>query len=93
MGVAVAWSHPLLDLLYCGWGPDVDWPVQLLWPVSGRGFGQPWVPWSDWGATVVLATGFLACVLARPARRWCAAATLAVLAVYVGIRGALLWLQ
>src|SRR6478735_1575307 len=45
VGVAIAWSHPLLDLLYCGWDANVDWPVQLFWPLSGRGFGVPWVPW------------------------------------------------
>lgn len=62
--------------------------MQPLWPVSGRGFGLPCVPWADRGATAVLAAGLLACVAARESRRACAAAALGVLVVYVAARGA-----
>lgn len=88
VGVAVAWSHPLLDLLYCGQGTDVEWPVRLFWPLSQQGFGLPCVPWADWGATAVLSVGLLACVLEGAYRRGCAAASLVVLGLYVGARGA-----
>jgi hypothetical protein len=88
LGVAVMLSHPLLDLLYCGLERDADWPVGLLWPVVPTGFARPWVPWSDRGATAILLVGLCVCLLVRRHRQAYAVAVLAVLALYVGVRGA-----
>ena len=90
VGVAILWTHPLLDLLYCGWEQNADWPVKLFWPAAPWGFALPWMPWADWGATVLLLTGLLVCTLVRRHRQRCAAASLAVLVLYIGVRGALL---
>lgn len=91
LGVAVMWSHPLLDLLYCGWDRDADWPVRLLWPIVPNGFARPWMPWTDWGATVLLVAGLLVCIFVRRHRQACAAVSLLVLALYIAVRGG--WLQ
>jgi hypothetical protein len=88
--VAVMLSHPLLDLLYCGWGRDADWPVGLLWPIGGERYAVPWMPWSDWGATVILSIGMCVTLAVRRYRQLVAVLALAVLAIYVAIRGALL---
>jgi len=90
LGVAVMLSHPLLDLLYCGLEREAAWPVGLLWPVVPAGYALPWMPWSDRGATAVLAGGLCLCLVARRSSQGYAIASLVVLAVYVGIRGAML---
>jgi hypothetical protein len=82
-------SHPLLDLLYCGWEREAAWPVGLLWPIVPTGFALPWVPWSDRGATAVLAAGLCLCLAVRRRRQRMAVLSLVVLGVYVGIRGAM----
>jgi hypothetical protein len=82
-------SHPLLDLLYCGWERDAAWPVGLFWPVVPDGFALPWMPWSDRGATALLVGGLCVCLVRRQ-RQGIAGVVLVVLAVYVGLRGALL---
>ena len=46
LGVAILWTHPLLDVLYCGWGRDADWPVGLFWPFLSVGVARPWMPWN-----------------------------------------------
>ena len=89
LGVLIAWSHPLMDLLYCGVERGADWPVGLLWPVVREGFAVPWMPWSDWGATVILGGGLLL-ALAPRYRRVAACGALVLLGLYVGVRGALL---
>jgi hypothetical protein len=89
LGVAILWSHPLFDLLYCGLQRNADWPVALLWPLVPGRFGIAWIPWSDWGATVLLAGGLLA-ALVQPRRQLAACVALVLLGLYVGVRGALL---
>jgi hypothetical protein len=87
--VLVMWSHPFFDFLYCGWDRSVDWPVRLLWPVVPVGFGRPWMPWSDWGATAILLAGLIAMILVRRYRQLTGIVFLSLLAMYVAIRGAL----
>jgi membrane-bound metal-dependent hydrolase YbcI (DUF457 family) len=86
--VLIMWSHPLLDFLYCGWDRNVDWPVGLLWPIVPEGYGRPWMPWNDWGATAILLGGLFAIILVRRHRQITACVFLALLASYVAIRGA-----
>jgi hypothetical protein len=90
LGVAVMLSHPLMDLLYCGLGREADWPVGLFWPVVPAGFALPWMPWSDRGATAILLAGLCVCLLVRRHRQGFALVVLAVLGLYVGVRGAVL---
>lgn len=90
LGIAILWSHPLLDLLYCGMEQNLDWPVKLLWPAAGWKFGVPWIPWTDWGATALLLIGLLGCILVRQRRQQCAMASLVILVFYISVRGALL---
>jgi hypothetical protein len=90
LSVLIVWTHPLLDLLYCGPAGVAAWPVALFWPVFPDGFAQPWVPWSDRGATFILVTGLLVVVLVpRQSQRY-ACVSLVLLIVYVTVRGALL---
>jgi hypothetical protein len=89
LGVLIAWSHPLFDLLYCGIERDADWPVGLLWPVVSDRFGVPWIPWSDWGATMILLGGLLAALAFRQ-RQLTACVSLLLLVLYVAVRGAAL---
>jgi hypothetical protein len=90
LGVLIAWSHPLLDLLYCGVDRNADWPVGLLWPVVSERVGVPWIPWSDWGATGILAAGVLLIIALGRSRQLVACVSLLVLGLYVGVRGSLL---
>jgi hypothetical protein len=90
LGIAILWSHPLLDLQYCGWHRNADWPVKLFWPAASWDFDRPWMPWTDSGATALLVAGLLVCVLVRRYRQTCAAASLVVVALYIVVRGAML---
>lgn len=90
LGLLVMWSHPLLDLLYCGLDREADWPVSLLWPLASGGVGVPWVPWYDWGATALLATGLVAIAALRRHRQLTACVSLVIFGVYVAVRGFLL---
>jgi membrane-bound metal-dependent hydrolase YbcI (DUF457 family) len=90
LGTLIAWSHPLLDVLYCGIDRNADWPVALLWPVVSARVGVPWIPWSDWGATGILAAGMLLVLLLPRHRQLAACCTLLTLGLYVAIRGGLL---
>jgi membrane-bound metal-dependent hydrolase YbcI (DUF457 family) len=90
LGILIAWSHPLFDLLYCGVDRDADWPVGLLWPVVSRRVAVPWIPWSDWGATGILLAGLLLVALVRRQRQLAACVSLLLLGLYVALRGSLL---
>jgi membrane-bound metal-dependent hydrolase YbcI (DUF457 family) len=91
LAVAIMWTHPLLDVLYCGLGQRADWPVRLFWPVVNEGFARPWVPWNDRGATLLLCGGLAATLVATKHRRSSATIALGILTLYVAIRGA--WVQ
>jgi hypothetical protein len=88
LGVAILWTHPLLDVLYCGWEHNGDWPVGLLWPLVRGGYARPWMPWQDWGATLILAGGLCLVVLLPRQRQRGACVCLAAVALYVAARGA-----
>jgi membrane-bound metal-dependent hydrolase YbcI (DUF457 family) len=90
LGVLIAWTHPLLDMLYCGPGRNAEWPVRLLWPIASGGFAAPMVPWSDRGATALLAGGLLLISLARGWRQAAACVSLVLLGGYITVRGAML---
>jgi hypothetical protein len=88
LAVLACLSHLLLDLLYCGLRTAPDWPVALGWPLWRRGWALPLIPWSDWGATFILAGALVALLCLRSHARLLACAALLVLAGYVGVRGA-----
>jgi hypothetical protein len=90
LAVIIMWTHPLLDVLYCGRGTTADWPVELFWPVTVRGIGVSMVPWGDWGATAILFAGLSGIALLGRRRQSWACLCLGVLVIYVGCRGVLL---
>jgi hypothetical protein len=90
LGVAVMWTHPFLDLLYCGVDRDADWPVALFWPLRPGRYGRPWIPWSDWGATIILLGGLAAIALAGKQRQAAGVMSLVVLTMYVAVRGGMM---
>lgn len=63
VGVLVALSHVLADLIYAGTRVAPDWPVALLWPFSPRRWACSLVPEDDWGATLLLVGGMAALCL------------------------------
>lgn len=87
LGMAIMATHPLMDFLYCGVHREADWPVGFFWPVQKERFGQPWIPWTDWGATGILAVGLVVIALTPRFRQLGACLSLATLALYVGLRG------
>jgi hypothetical protein len=87
--VLIMWSHPFFDVLYCGWDRDVNWPVRLLWPIVPAGFGRPWMPWNDWGASAILLAGLGAILLLHRHRQLVGVISLSLFGLYVVIRGAL----
>ncbi len=93
VGVAAAYSHLLIDILYSGgrnppiWGDLGVWGVPLLWPFSSATWAYPLVPWGDVGATLILAAGMFA-MLRRP--KWVrpiAVGSLLAVAAYMIVRG------
>jgi membrane-bound metal-dependent hydrolase YbcI (DUF457 family) len=89
VGALAAFMHVMFDLLYSGRWRSPDWPVKLWWPFSARGWAWPVVPWSDWGATLILLAEVVA-LCCWPARaRALAVLTLLVVVAYVGAWAAL----
>lgn len=85
----IALTHPLMDVLYCGLDRDADWPVALFWPLKQERFGQPWIPWSDNGATLILFVGLTITAFAPIRRQRWACISMIVFTSYVALRGAL----
>ncbi|HYT88111.1 MAG TPA: metal-dependent hydrolase [Gemmataceae bacterium] len=72
-------AHLVSDFLF------YRWPVQLLWPFSSRGVGFGWIGWNDLIPTLILYGG-VALAIVWPGYL-VAAASLGLLALYVGWRG------
>jgi membrane-bound metal-dependent hydrolase YbcI (DUF457 family) len=87
LGVLSALLHLAMDVLYCGCERSPDWPVGLLWPFTARGAALPLVPFTDRGATAILAAGLLLAGCWRPGTRLSACLTLLAVACYVALRG------
>jgi membrane-bound metal-dependent hydrolase YbcI (DUF457 family) len=87
VGVAAAYSHLLIDVVFSA-GKDLPiWGVPLLWPFSSTAYAFPLVRWGDIGATVILAAGMFA-MLRWPARiQAIAAGSLVAVAAYMAVRG------
>jgi membrane-bound metal-dependent hydrolase YbcI (DUF457 family) len=71
-------AHLVTDLCF------YRWPVQLLWPFSGRGLGLGLVPWNDLVPTLLLYAGVAGCLAGGGPLA--AGLCLGMLAVYVGGR-------
>ena len=90
VAIAATMSHLAADLVYSGTTELSDWHLQLLWPFSTQGFVYPMVHWGDAGVTIIFVIGMFAMV------RWCqriqriALITLAVVLMYIVLRGMLL---
>ena len=82
MGLAPgrALAHLVTDALF------YRWPVQWAWPLSRRGVGLGLVGWNDLLPTLLLYAGTAIALLWAPAAMAAAAASLAVLALYLGWR-------
>jgi len=87
VGLAAAYSHLGLDVLFSyGHGLPV-WEVPLLWPLCARGFAYPTVRWGDPVPTIIFAAGMLAMARWRSATQRIAAITLTLVAAYIAVRG------
>jgi hypothetical protein len=71
-------GHLLTDILF------YRWPVQLLWPVSERGWGLGLIGWNDLVPTLLLYAGVLGCCLGKSP--WVAGIDLVLVAAYVASR-------
>ena len=87
IGLAAAYTHLGMDVLF-SYGRDLPvWDVPLLWPFSERGFAYPTVRWGDPVPTIIFAAGMLAMARWRSATQRIAAITLTLVAAYVAVRG------
>ncbi len=91
--VTAALSHLPADIVVSGGRRYGDWPVQILWPISERGWVDPRVPWGDVGITLIFIAG-AAAMLWRPRRmRLIAALALGAVASYISFRPMLFGMQ
>lgn len=87
VGVAAAYSHLLMDVLFSiGKGQPI-WGVPLFWPFSDTAYAYPLLRWGDIGATVILAAGMFAMLRCPRRIQAIAAGSLLAVAAYMAIRG------
>ncbi len=79
--------HLPCDMVVSGGSGLTDWLVRPFWPFANVGYVFPLIPWGDVGPTVILMAGAIA--LAKlPSRVTAVSAfTLAVLVLYLLVRG------
>jgi membrane-bound metal-dependent hydrolase YbcI (DUF457 family) len=87
VGVAAAYSHLLLDVVFSVGKNLPVWGVPLLWPFSAKEWAIPLVPWGDVGATLILATGMFAMLRWPKHTRLIAAGSVLATAAYLAARG------
>ena len=87
VGLAAAYSHLAMDVLFSVGRNLPVWDVPLLWPFSKRGVAYPMVRWGDPVPTILFAAGMLAMARWRTKTQPIALATLALVAAYIAIRG------
>jgi membrane-bound metal-dependent hydrolase YbcI (DUF457 family) len=76
---AALWLHLLTDVLF------YRWPVQLLWPITARGWDVGLLGWNDLVPTLFLYGGTAGALL------WPASASLAAWVGITGLAGYLFW--
>jgi hypothetical protein len=86
IAVVAALAHLPADLVVSGTADYSDWRVQLLWPLSNRGWIYPRVPWGDIGITLIFAAGVMFMVMRPRKIRWIAAASLVAVVAYIALR-------
>lgn len=87
VGLAAAFSHLLMDVVFSIGKAQPIWGVPLFWPFSNTAYAYPLLRWGDIGATVILAVGMFA-MLRWPGRiQALAAGSLLAIAAYLAIRG------
>ena len=83
VGLAGAYSHLAMDVLY-SFGRNLPvWDVPILWPFSKKGFAIPTIRWGDPVPTVLFAAGMLAMARWRSSAQRIALGTLALVAAYI----------
>jgi membrane-bound metal-dependent hydrolase YbcI (DUF457 family) len=88
VGILGCNSHLLADFFYSG-GRESSSPLPLLWPFSARSWALPLVPWGDLGATLIFVLEMFLLYRWPKYARVIAWVALALVAAYVGLRGAL----
>jgi membrane-bound metal-dependent hydrolase YbcI (DUF457 family) len=90
VGIAAAYGHLLIDVIYSAGRGLPIWGVPLLWPFSYVEYDYPVFPcWGDVGATLIFAAAMFAMLRWRDWIHVIAAGSLAAVAAYVVIRGCL----
>ncbi|MDO5553679.1 MAG: metal-dependent hydrolase [Planctomycetia bacterium] len=80
-------SHPFADMLVSGAPGLSDWEIKIFWPFSDVGWVFPMVPWGDIGVSVLFFAGMFLMVWRKKQIQWTAGMTLALVAIYMVIRG------